>query len=297
MATPAAAPSLPDHDGNPRDPSKELFVAPSPQLGPLLSAGSTLPAGKRETPIGYRLAFVALPLGVAIAVVATNRNTGGWVGFGIFAFIALIVWVKTAFRHRCTYVGRDGISNAVIAGSRDAPPKYSELLFRNAVAMFTSQTHHYRNGVYQNTTYDFYWLSAHGTKLYSIAGSYGRKNPPATDMIHFARAAEIAWSQHYLDAALHQLEREGSIAFVVDQRRVVRVGSGFLEFHHFDDHPVRVTAKEIAKVTLGNGVFMFKHVDARWYSSEGKFKFTYANMANARVFLLALDKLMGYRWS
>jgi hypothetical protein len=297
MATSAPATNLTGHDGNAFDSSKELFVPPSPQLGQLLSAGSTLVMGKRETPIGYRLAFAALPLALGVAIVATNRNTGGKVGLGVCAFIALIVWFKTAFRATCTYIGRDGISSTVLAGKRSAPPTTTELLFRNAVAMFTSQTHHYRNGAYQNTSYNFYWVSPQGGKLFSLAGSYNRNKPPTTDMIHFARAAEIAWSQHYIDAALQQLDREGSIAFVVDGRRVVRVGPGFLEFVHFDDHPVRVTKAEIAKVTLGNGEFLFKHVDAKWYSREGKFKFSYANMANARVFLLVLDKLMGYRWS
>jgi hypothetical protein len=289
--------AVPNHDGSRRPETLELFAPPTQAIGPVQSANSTLTAGMKEMAIGFRLGLAGLAVALAIAIVATNPNTGGWVGFGICIFISLVIYVKTGFHHTVTYVGRDGISSTRLDGKRAAPPKTIELVFRNAAAMFTQQTEHYRNGVYQNTTYDFYWVAPTGARIFSLSGSYGRKNTPVKDQIHFARAAEIAWSQYYLELALQQLGREGSIAFVVDQRRVIRVGHGFLEFHHFSDGPVRVTKAEIAKVTLGGGQFMFKHVDARWYSSEGKFRFSYANMANARVFMLALDKLMGYRWS
>jgi len=59
---------------------------------------------------------------------------------------------------------------------------------------------------------------------------------------------------------------------------------------------VRLTHQDIASVSLGNGMFQFKHTDAKWYSLSGKYSFQYGNMANARVFLLALEKLMGYQW-
>lgn len=46
----------------------------------------------------------------------------------------------------------------------------------------------------------------------------------------------------------------------------------------------------------GQGQFHIHHKDARWFSSKGKFNFSYATMANARLFLLAMEKLTGYRF-
>jgi len=78
--------------------------------------------------------------------------------------------------------------------------------------------------------------------------------------------------------------------------RVVRVGPGFMEFH-FGGEPVRVTREEIGAVSLAGGQFSFKHKDAKWYRSAGKFNFPYGQMANGKVFFLVLEKLMGYRWN
>ena len=43
-------------------------------------------------------------------------------------------------------------------------------------------------------------------------------------------------------------------------------------------------------------MFQFKHKDAKWYKLSGKYSFQYGSMANAKVFLLALEKLVGYQW-
>ena len=88
---------------------------------------------------------------------------------------------------------------------------------------------------------------------------------------------------------------EHAINFYVDRSRWLRVGPGFLEFH-FGGEPVKVTKEEIASVSLGGGYFSFKHKDAKWFSGAGKFRFRYGGMGNGKVFILALDKLMGYRW-
>jgi hypothetical protein len=118
----------------------------------------------------------------------------------------------------------------------------------------------------------------------------------AGELFRYVQAAEAAWSVHYLERAQKYLDAEGSIPFPVDSARVVRVGPGFMEFH-FGGEPVRLTKEDIASVSFGSGTFKFKHQDAKWYSLSGKYSFQYVNMANARVFLLALEKLMGYRWN
>ena len=202
----------------------------------------------------------------------------------------------TRFKGTCSYVGQHGVARAFIEKNPAAPPQTDLLLFAQATELHASQTRHFVNGMYTGTLYEYTWNDASGTRLYRLKGKYqGKKKPPKPgDPFHFARAAEMAWSQHFLSAEEH-LKTEGSIPFRVDRDRWVRVGRGFMEFH-FDSNPVVVTKEEIAKVTLGGGRFAFKHKDATWLSREGKYNFKYGAMANGQVFLLALDRLMGYRW-
>ena len=177
-------------------------------------------------------------------------------------------------------------------------PKVEIVRFADAAELRAKQVRQHYNGVYVGTRYDYRWTDADGRSLLRLKGSYRagkKKRPKAGSPFHFARAAEIAWSNSFLDRAQASLKAEGSIPFRVDKKRWVRVGPGFLEFH-FGDEPVRVEKAEIAKVTLGNGVFAFQHTDAKWFSRSGKFSFNYGAMGNAQVFLFALDKLMGYRW-
>jgi hypothetical protein len=229
--------------------------------------------------------------------IAPVRTVPTTVATIFFVAIAGMAMYFTPFAHRCTYVGELGLFKAELKGRRDAQPKTEMMLFRDAAALKASQTRHYHNGVYTGTNYDFRWVDATGLRRFRLTGTHrGQHAPPkALDAFHFAAAAEVAWSTHYLAHAQAELEREGSIAFPVDSKRTVRVGAGFLEFH-FGDEPVRFRAEDIGSVSLNDGCFSFKHREAKWFSRVGKFSFQYGQMANGKVFFLALEKLMGYRW-
>lgn len=307
---PPAAPvagleNIPDHSFKPRDPQREFFAPPPPEILPLVTADSTLKYGKNPISLPVRLILVlasAAVLGAGPILLFQNdrnaRDMGNTLGliFGIGA--PIVIWFLTRFSHQCTYVGQNGLCRYRLKASRTAVPTIEALRFPEAAELHASQTRHYTNGVYTGTSYSYDWTGPDGRKLFVISGRYSSKNgtPKQGDAFYFARAAEIAWSEFYLAYADYQLQREGAIAFRVDQSRVLRVGPGFLEFH-FGGPPARVEKADIAKVTLGGGTFSFKHKDARWFSSEGKYSFQYGKMANAKVFLLALDKLLGYRWS
>ena len=297
--------SIPDHRGQPRPAEFDLFADLPAEIGAVLSAESTLKKGKQEMSAPLRTLIIVLPAAaVAGWIVWSTYDPNLIVRTGptitamiVFAAIAGLAMYFTRFSHRCTYVGEYGVFKADLKGRRDALPKTEMLLFRDAAALRASQTRHYYNGVYTGTNYDFRWLDAAGTKRLRLTGTHrGQHGPPkAYDAFHFAAAAEVAWSIHYLARAQAELQREGSIAFPVDSKRTVRVGPGFLEFH-FGDEPVRFRAEDIGSVSLNDGFFSFKHRDAKWFSRAGKFNFQYGQMANGKVFFLALEKLMGYRW-
>lgn len=297
---------IPGHNGEPRPKPADFFAPPPPELGQILSAESTLPAGKREIPLLLRLAIAgiiaAVVWGGAAWAIGTSpqwRELAPTLAVLIALVVGGLVLYFIRFSHTCTYVGRNGAARFRLRGSRSRAAKEYTLLFNQAAELRASQVRQHYNGVYVGTNYDYRWSDPAGRLLYRLNGTYHarkKKRPKRTSGYNFALASELAWSSHYLARAQAQLEAEGSIPFRIDNRRVVRVGPGFLEFH-FGDQPERITREDIASVSLGNGQFSFKHKDARWFSRAGKYSFAYGRMANGRVFLLAPEKLMGYRWS
>lgn len=78
--------------------------------------------------------------------------------------------------------------------------------------------------------------------------------------------------------------------------QLVRVGKGFLEFVTPQGEAQRAMVADIREAKLHSGQFQFKHQDARWWSGQGKYRFTYGSMPNARLFLLCLRQLAGVTW-
>jgi hypothetical protein len=297
---------LPDHAGQERLAEVEFFAEPPSEIGKVKSAESTLRPGRQPMLFGVRLLIGAVIGGAII-------YAGLWLGRGanqidrqsfeimglVFGFAALgITLLATRFRAKCSYVGEQGVVCFTLKGGREGKPTVQLLLFSQAHELRGKQTRQYVNGIYVGTSYDYAWTDESGKPLLRMKGTYRQKKKglKAGEPFRFLQAAEVAWSVYYLARANQLLTTEGSIPFPVDKKRVLRVGAGFLEFH-FGGEPMRLSREDIASVTLGNGMFQFKHKDAKWYSLSGKYSFQYGTMANARVFLLALENLMGYRWN
>lgn len=298
--------ALPDHSREPRQHDAEFFAEPPKDIGKLTSAESTLRPGQREKSLAMRLTIACAVGGVFLGgaywlgsisvpdMVDVLHNIG-W-ALGAAGFIG--AWFITRFKVVCTFVGEQGIARATLKGQREGVPRMETLLFPQAEEVRTAQTKQYVNGIYTGTTYNYVWTDAQGKKLWQAQGTYREKKKGLKpgEPFRFAQAAEIAWTMHFLDRADRLLKSDGSVPFRIDKRRIVRVGPGFLEFH-FGGEPVRLTSEEIASVSLGEGRFQFKHKDAKWYSLSGKYAFDYGSMANARLFLLCLERFMGYTWS
>lgn len=297
---------LPDHSRQRRPAEVEFFAEPPAEIGKVNSAGSTLRPGRKPMAFGVRL-LIGILAGGAIVFGAywlsrdsapADRETCRYLGYFLGAGALGLTLLLTRFKVICSFVGEQGAASFTLKGRRDAKPKVQLLLFAQAEELRAKQIRHYVNGVYTGTTYDYTWADPGGQRLLRLKGNYRqrKKGLRAGEPYRFVQAAEAAWSTHYLGRANKVLKSEGSIPFRVDKQRVVRVGPGFIEFH-FGGEPMRLTREDIASVSLGSGTFQFKHKDAKWYSLSGRYSFQYGGMANARVFLLALEQLMGYRWS
>ena len=296
---------LPDHSGQARSLEVEFFAGPPAEIGTVKSAESTLRPGGQPKPLQVRLLIAAVLCGlimlgahwVSRGADAAERMTLLILGMAFGAGAVLITFWATRFKVTCSYVGEQGAAVFTLKGRRESKPSARVLLFANVAELRAQQIRQYVNGIYTATSYDYTWTDPAGQKLWRMKGSYRqrKKGLKAGEIFRFVTAAELAWSLYFLGRANQQLKSEGSIPFQVDKKRVIRVGPGFLEFH-FGGEPVRLTREDIASVSLGGGTFQFKHKDAKWYSLSGKYSFQYGNMANARVFLMALESLMGYRW-
>lgn len=288
------------HAGEPIDPQTDFFAPPPPEIGPVQTASSTLKVRQDPPSTLVRGLILFGPGALAIAALHVLGDVNEPV-FDVLAFLTCfgIGWFVTRFSHTCSYVGKDGVARIRCGGQRHKIKKEDVFLFKDAAELRTSQTRHYHNGVYTGTAYNFTWSGPDGKKVFKLTGTYrGEKKPPKPkDPFHFAQAAEIAWSIALLDRAQPELEREGSIKFRLTGADWVALGPGFIDLN-LKGKTERCTAEEIDGISIDSGVFKVKRKGAKegWFRSEGVFQFAYGTMANARVFLMALDKLLGLRF-
>ncbi len=298
---PAVIPAeVPQHDGSTRPLGAELFVAPPQEIGELRSA-ATLREDQHPMSANTRfgITLVAAVIGAAIGygIAWFFELTGVWSNIwvsGIGVVGILIGYFNSSFGHTCTYVGKNGTAKSVCHGSRTNVKQCELFLFEKAGQLFTSLTDHYTNGLYTNTVYDFTWKSGVKPKVYQIAGSHNNREgrPKSEDSYHFARAAEMAWTDHLFERVREDLRNKGYILFSLANGNHIKVGQGFIEFL-FNGKTARCDVDVIEGIQIKGGVFTIKRRDAKvgWFRKDGVFEFQYAQMPNALLFLTTLDKL------
>ena len=136
-----------------------------------------------------------------------------------------------------------------------------------------------------------------GKKVFVLTGKYNsrKSTPAAASPYWFAVASELAWSRYLLPKLQEDFESNGYVEFAVSSGESVRVLAGALEFVRKGE-ATRIEAHEIKTLSLSGGSFSIAHKDAKWFSSKGKYHFNYANMANARLFLMSVEMLLGYQF-
>jgi hypothetical protein len=305
-AQPAASPeSEPtNHVGDPLPEDADFFVPPPEEIGPVLSCHTTLRQGQRPWAIEKRwMLACAVAMGcvlvalIFVALLDIENIAGPIALFLVLGVIAVTVTLlATRFKHTCTYVGRDGVARFVCSGTRDRIVTDEVFCFRTASDLRISQTRHYTNGVYQNTTFSFTWSDVGGRTRYSIAGTHTSKEgtPPAKHSYNYARAAENAWTGFLFADVSRQIELGGGVLFNLARGGWVRLGPQKIIFGIKGD-PDEWQADEVAGVKIDNGQITFRHVNARsgLFSSSGTHRFAIENLANAQLFFFLLTRLVG----
>lgn len=70
------------------------------------------------------------------------------------------------------------------------------------------------------------------------------------------------------------------------------MGPGYLDLG-FEGQEIRLETMDVKSISIERGHFRIIHKDASWFGRRGKFSFEYRKMANAKLFLLAVERLAG----
>lgn len=302
----------PNHGGARVDPEALYFGNPGDAIGRVLSAStddSTRPGAGRtfgrvmlKLFAGLLLGGVGAGVGAASAWLvgellpaAVDLTTHAVVGYGLVAFMIGVVIARQ--KTRTTFVGTDGVSRSLRARNG---VETETLRWEDAAHLKFQQTRNYTNGVYTGTVYDFTWRGPDGKKRFRISGGFRQKEveaaPPGNE-IHFAHAAEASWTAWRLGHLAEQLEQRGAIEFAVGRKNRIALSDGAMELR-WGDKVERLTPEDIDSVTIDTGFMTIKRVGARagLFSSDGVFRFNVNGMEDFRVFLAALNGLMGIRF-
>ena len=69
---------------------------------------------------------------------------------------------------------------------------------------------------------------------------------------------------------------------------------GSLEFFPKKGDSQTVKINDFKHAQLQGGYMLFKHKDAQWWGGSGSFSFTYSLMPNAYLFLICLNRIVGF---
>ena len=299
--------SVTAHNGEALNPQQVFFHKPPSEIGAVTTAYTGFLTGKRPQPARQVLlaavcavAFAALGyflVGLAFEGDPQRNQYAALTCLGCGALTFVIAYFCFGFKQVCSYVGERGVARFTIKKSLEAPAKAEIFLFERAANLLTGSTRQFVNGVYAGTSYKFKWTDENGGKVFEFNGRYHSKEgkPKIKDPYWLASSAEMAWTRYKVDWLRKVVETNGYAPFTYSGKNEVRVGPGFLEFV-VKGQTHRITVPEIKHIKLAGGHFNIQHQEARWFRGAGKFSFPYASLTNARLFLHAMDKLVGYRF-
>ena len=296
--------NITNHLGVPLSPELNFFVNSPPEIGDVLTAYTAIKKGQKYSKPLLSTLLVSLTILllfiVNVTIIITEKHFSTNMLFGPLVFLLLFFIVLLFgiphYKNTCTYVGRKGIARFRCSFNIKNIKKKEILLFSEVSELRTSLTHHYTNNDYMRTRYDFVWTDNSGKIKFEISGSY--KNPKSDDRFFFGDAAERAWNDCFLEIAQSELNVKNHIKFNLKNRDWIRVGNGFIEFCK-SNIIERWNSYDIDGIGLNNGEFTFKRKGAKegWFKSIGVFKFSYKDIANTKVFLIVLEKLLGFKFN
>jgi hypothetical protein len=100
------------HAGSPVTVDADFFIAPPPQIGELISVGTTLPTSAHPLPVNTRWAVI-VGSGVLLAIVFHVLFKIAGLTLLVGGFVGATAWYLTRFNHTCSFVGMKGMASSL----------------------------------------------------------------------------------------------------------------------------------------------------------------------------------------
>lgn len=298
------------HTGGLIPPGSVFFAPPPAAIGTVLSAQCGLRAAGSAVarPIARKVVGLFLFFGALV---------GGLIGGGVahFHWIAVVVGIllgalliggpiyrRERKRDDCTYVGTHGIARFPISSRRRSDPGGEVFLFADAVDLQTAFL-----GRNSGTNFNFRWKNAQKKVIYKLEGGYygNQKDIDPDAVVHFATAAEQAWTRYLLPQVTAELQRNGSYQFItrpgisgnqhaVIAPRSLEIVTGAKRFH--------APADSIDDVIAHHGYIIIRRKDAQQRAvqsldgTHGICYLSYGAVSNVKIFLTLLTQVVGVPW-
>jgi hypothetical protein len=306
---------LRNHAGYRLDGSQHFPWGPPPAIGQILFADSNVAKSGPPsflTPwlivVGIWIA-VYVALGEVMPVVIQGKGDPMVIrylaiGFGLCCGLFSLIYTWPA-QPRCTFVGTHGAAYLLGKWGWGPPAESQIIVFREITVLFAQSTHHYKNLMYQETTFCFDWHSHQSQKpLLRIAGEHSYHNdlPGPEHLYHFALRVEDAWTQELVTRLGAGLPDNQMLAFpcqksaFTDQLfglaspndiREIRLSRHELQFV-YDDRVESLPLRDLGSFQANRGVLKFQQDDASWFGRKGKFRIDYQHLGNAQAFFYYL---------
>lgn len=304
------SPQITRHNGSEIDPSTLFFAAPPPEIGTVLSAQSGLRSDRSALlgATGIKVVASFTLFGVLVGgFLGAGFTNGRWFGILIGALVgAILIGLPINRRelHRadCTYVGTDGIARFRYQVRNGSRVRCELMRFGDAADLQTAFL-----GRNMGTNFNYQWRSESGKILFKIEGGHfsKKRSEDPQSVLHFAQAAEAAWSDFFMPILVAEIQRTGSCRFktqrgILTQQYAI-VGPGFLEIVT-NGKPVRFRPADIDDVVLFQGLIMIRAKNAPQQTfnaadgSNGLAYLSYGCVANVKIFLMLLTQVVGIAW-
>ena len=303
-----------NHNGSYTSELDVFFGDPGGQIGQVLSGSTNAQrdpqTGQVKQRNGGRVFFAILGAGggalvgwgaaaFLVAKIASEPiAAANWFAIIFFGIIgAVLTWIIAEPADICTYVGTDGVARF----KRKKGNITAEILrFADAAAMTAGKTRQYVNGVYSGTSYNFAFKDRGGSQLFTVIGQFQQKEyqqAPASDGVHFGHACEDSWTYWRFNQLMDEIATTGIAKFQTGGGNWVGLAPGMMELHFNGKHE-KLEKQDIADLFLQNGFLTIERKGAKkgWFTKDGVFQFSCAQMSDFRAFIIMLDKTLGYRF-
>jgi len=295
------------HSGIENPPNCDFFAQPSVQIGQINTAQTSLFQGQDSATTGRRLMsimFYSL-IGLAIAgliiyLLNISPKIRGFYIIGCF-FLGLGVLIgayRTRFRHKCSYVGENGIAEYFLKKNRYNHATGKIFEFSNASAMYVETTRQFVNGVYSGTFYKYRWVDQYGKDVYRLNGVYKNKNGEPenlSDAYYLAKSAANSWNQYKLVRYIDLINQGTWVVFNIKKMKF-EMGLNTMNIYE-SGNKLTWNINDISSVQVAQGwvtIFNSNYQEIGWFSKlfgKGKITFMYSEMPNANLFLLLFEIL------